>query len=505
MNTNNSNLLKIFSNYLGKIWNMLSVFLFVPMYIHYLGIESYAVIAFYSLILGVIGFADAGMSSATIREFALVKPTSYKEFILSKIERFYWLVVLIISTIIAIFSGFIAKNWLQNDSIPLGDLRNYVILIGIGTSLQLLSSLYFGSMFGLGKQVQANFLQIIWITSRTLLVVLLFILYKKSLYVFFLWQIACNIIYILLLRTATKRILKRDITYLDSFERKFPKRIIKYISGMVIVALISAINSQADKLVVSYFFDLKTFGYYTLTSILSQIPVIIALPMASFAFPLLSKLSSLDDKNSFNVTFEKFSYLLYFLVIPIGVGIYFYPLEILLFWTNNGIEKNTYSDIILLIKTLTIGSVFLAFQVPLFYSLLAYSKTKYTVYQGIFQISLGVPLLLSIAKYHGLKYIGIPWLIINVLAFLYLMHVCFTRYININISKFIIESIAYTTFISIFLTACGHYLYKKYHLPFLIPLIFTGILIYIINLVLHNIQNNRSPLSLKNLYNFPRD
>ena len=66
----NSNIIRLISNYVGKIWNLLSVFLFIPLYIHYLGIENYAVIGFYSLVLGIISFADAGMSSAITKELS---------------------------------------------------------------------------------------------------------------------------------------------------------------------------------------------------------------------------------------------------------------------------------------------------------------------------------------------------------------------------------------------------------------------------------------------------
>jgi O-antigen/teichoic acid export membrane protein len=34
----------IIANYVGKIWGIISVFVFVPFYINILGIESYAVI-----------------------------------------------------------------------------------------------------------------------------------------------------------------------------------------------------------------------------------------------------------------------------------------------------------------------------------------------------------------------------------------------------------------------------------------------------------------------------
>ena len=41
----------ILANYVGRIWGIISVFLFVPFYVKLLGIESYAVISFYMVIL----------------------------------------------------------------------------------------------------------------------------------------------------------------------------------------------------------------------------------------------------------------------------------------------------------------------------------------------------------------------------------------------------------------------------------------------------------------------
>lgn len=42
---------------------------------------------------------------------------------------------------------------------------------------------------------------------------------------------------------------------------KLPLHITKYIGGMIFIAIISAINIQADKLITSSMFDLSTFGF----------------------------------------------------------------------------------------------------------------------------------------------------------------------------------------------------------------------------------------------------
>ncbi|MBD1225466.1 hypothetical protein IDM32_13165 [Acinetobacter seifertii] len=47
-----------------------SIFIFVRFYIDILGVESYAIINFYTVILGLLVFADAGLTATLTRELA---------------------------------------------------------------------------------------------------------------------------------------------------------------------------------------------------------------------------------------------------------------------------------------------------------------------------------------------------------------------------------------------------------------------------------------------------
>ena len=60
----------IIANYLGKLWGFASIFIFVRFYIDILGVESYAIINFYTVILGLLIFADAGLTATLTRELA---------------------------------------------------------------------------------------------------------------------------------------------------------------------------------------------------------------------------------------------------------------------------------------------------------------------------------------------------------------------------------------------------------------------------------------------------
>lgn len=504
----NSNLVKILSNYVGKLWSLLAVFLCVPLYINYLGIENYAVIGFYTLVLALISFADAGMSSAITREFSLEESTGYKLSILNKIEKLYWGVLFFICSIIMFFSGIIAEKWLKTEAINLNDLTNYILLIGVGACIQMAASLYYGALFGLGFQVQANNYQIIWTTFKSLLVILLIKFIRNGLYVFFIWQIICNIIYVYSLRSSVLKGLDKknnNTNYgLKSFE--IPKRIYKYIGGMALVAIISSISSQMDKLVISYFYSLKVFGYYTMVSLLAQIPIFITMPIAAFIFPLLSKFAEKKDKKSlFDNTLKKFIFLLYLIIIPTSIFICFYPLEVLQTWSNAKIELHLLSDMVFLVQTLTIGSMFLAMQFPLYYTLLAHSETKYTVYQGAVQLVVGVPLLFCLAKFYGLKYVGITWLLINFCGFIYLLFVCLERFTNIEklvyLKKYVIPNVC----ISSILSSISLYIYNNTNLIFFVVALLHILITFMLIIALNNYQEGRRIFSLKHLYNFSKE
>lgn len=499
----NSNIIKILSNYIGKFWNIFSVFLLVPVYIYYLGLENYGIIGFYAVVLGIISFADAGMSSAITREFALNEKSSLKYHVLRKIELIYWVIIILIFFVIFFFSDILASKWLTADYIEFSDLNNYIILIGVSSGFQLISSIYFGALFGLGEQIKANVYQIIWTTCRVLFVVILFEVLGSNLYVFLIWQILCNVLYIILLRwQVVKELKKKDGIAPIPFNHPIPERILIYIGGMAIVSIIAAINMQSDKLIISYFFSLKIFSVYTLASILSQIPIMISAPLAGFVFPLLSRFS--QSINEFNQIFRAFTTLLYLIIFSMSFLIFFYPLEIFTLWSGQTLENSLNDDLSFLIKILTLGSILLAMQFPFYYTLLAHSKTKYTVYQGMFQILIGLPLLVFLVKYYGIKYAGISWLFINLLAFIYLMLICLRVYINMSISDFIVRYILIQSILGFSVAWLGYTLYQLYSIPLVIILFLSSILSFFIILILGNILDKRKLLSYNHLYNFPR-
>ncbi|QYS91382.1 oligosaccharide flippase family protein [Flavobacterium covae] len=481
---------------------MLSIFIFVPLYIRYLGIENYAIIGFYTLLLGIISFADSGMSSAIIKEFATDNSSSYKYSVLRRIEKLYWSICLAMLTIIIFSSNLIAQKWFSSETLAKTELSYYVILIGIGIVFQLVSSLYYGALFGLNEQVKVNFIQIIWNLIRSAVVVLLLIFIKPTLEVYFLWQILCNVLYVCVLRFLIIKKLKKFNDKLEVILPGIPKDILKYIGGMSLIAIISSINTQADKIIVSSFFSLKTFGYYNIVSILAQIPIILATPIALFIFPLFSKFSN-ENTKKLEISFNKISFLLSVLIVPTTLLLIIYAKEIIYAWVGNNISVDVLSQIALVLRLLCVGSLFLSIQFPLFYLLLSKSQTKYNVYQGVVQISLGLPLLYFCVSKYGLNAVALPWILINFGSFIYLSFICFKKYLEISFIRYLIDNMIIPLIISITAIFMLNVLYVNFINNFYLILVLSGLISVLLIIIINNIIRRHNIFDFKSLYNFP--
>lgn len=63
-------LAKMASGYLVKLFSIASTFIFVPLYIKYLGLESFSIISLGLIVAGILNVLDSGLTSTLTREFS---------------------------------------------------------------------------------------------------------------------------------------------------------------------------------------------------------------------------------------------------------------------------------------------------------------------------------------------------------------------------------------------------------------------------------------------------
>jgi O-antigen/teichoic acid export membrane protein len=143
----------IVANIIGRAWGFVSVYLFVPLYLHFLGIEAYGLVGFYSTLLGVLAFADMGFTATLNREMARlsVRKDSAEEMrdLLRTYESTYLCISSVLAIIIWALAPLIAVRWLHSNVLQPNEIAVAIRLMGVATAFQLPSGLYIGGLMGL--------------------------------------------------------------------------------------------------------------------------------------------------------------------------------------------------------------------------------------------------------------------------------------------------------------------------------------------------------------------
>jgi len=283
----------ILANILGRIWSVLSVFIFIPFYISILGVKMYGVVGFYAILQGILIFADAGLTATLKRELAKGDNTKnsreYKFKVLRSIELIYLLIVICIFALIFFGSNIIVDSWLNIEDLNKKATINGIKIMGLALALNFLSKPYQGALIGMEKQVLSNILQIVWGLLKNGGVILAILFINKTLEVFFGWQLVVNLIYVLALRYFLFKLLCDKDQFIWKFKRDFKvlSKVWKYAAGMLIISIIAALNSQFDKILISKYFSVSELGIYTLAYSLAMVPVVLSGPIATAIFPRL--------------------------------------------------------------------------------------------------------------------------------------------------------------------------------------------------------------------------
>lgn len=483
----------IIANYIGKLWGLISVFVFVPFYIKLLGIESYAVINFYTVILTIMYFADGGLSATLNREIARSSDKLYIGRMLFTIERVYLIICSSIIMIIFSFSGLIAKNWLNSQSISHEDLSIYISLMGISVAFQLFTTLQNSGLMGLEKQVLSNSIQISSSIFRSA-IVLIPLYFYPTLLTFFIWQVSSNIIFFFITRYNLWKYIKTNISY--KFDKQVLKTVGRFAGGMMLMAIISSLNTQIDKLVISKILSLKEFGYYSLAGILSQVPVLIITPIAVAILPRMVKYSENTEKEKLIKLFHVNTFLLSVLATSGAMVLFLFTKDFVFIWTHDNLIAKTIENVT---KVLLIGGVFLSFQYMPYHLAIANGHTKTNVRLGIVAIICIIPSLIFCVKQFGLIGATYTWLIMNIFAYFYLGYFIISRFLKNEFRRWLINGTLIPLIISISIGVLSHYLTLNLTKGYYIFLYSTiiGLISLVLNLVVFNQMNPEYKINIR--------
>jgi O-antigen/teichoic acid export membrane protein len=382
--------INIAANIVGKLWSVLSNFLFVPLYIHFLGFSSYSIISLTLIIAGFMLILDGGITSTLSREFSRSdRDSSFKLKTFRNLELLYLIIISVIVTALVLSSPYLSKNWMNVDTFKSNQLSFFLNVIAVEMGLQMILRFYIGGFLGLEKQSIANIYQVLWGVFRNAFVIII-LLIEPSLTIFFLWQCFSTFIFVILAKLKLEKILNSRYTLAIglSFDKFVFSDTWKFGSGMLAIAAVSALNTQMDKILITKFFPINQLGFYTLAVTLTQGILVLVSPIAIALLPRLTAIYSAKKHQEGQALFKKFNLLISILVFSIFANLVFYPGKALWIWTGKS-DLALQSEIY--VPVLAFAYCMLGLQVMAYNVVVANGVTKINNIMGMISLIFTIP------------------------------------------------------------------------------------------------------------------
>lgn len=326
----------ILANIAGKFWSTLSNFLFIPLYIHLLGMGNYAVISFALIVSGVLVLLDLGLSMTISREMARGDiPPGDKYRVFRTLEVLYLAILTLCVVAGLALASPVATHFIKDSQVSVELLTLCLKIIACEAGLQMFFRFYVNAMMGMERQVEANLFNIAWGVARNGLVVLL-LLVAPTLTAFFTWQLGATLCLLLLARAYLARSIRGwRPAVVPLIDREALRRVRGFAGGMFLISLVAVVNTQLDRLTLSYLLDLEYLGYYTIGISIGTGMLALSSPFLAAIQPRLTRWFSEGRAEDARALYLRVTTLVAILVFPLMAVIGLNAETVVMAWTRN--------------------------------------------------------------------------------------------------------------------------------------------------------------------------
>ena len=403
----------VIANFIGQGWTALMGLAFVPVYINYLGIESYGLIGLFAVLQTWLVLLDMGMTPALGREMARLKSGILNiqalRDLLRSVETAAVLLALGICAGFWLISDQVANNWLKVESLSANSVAYAFSIIGVVSALRFIEGIYRNSIMGLQRQVLLNIITGIMATVRGLGAVGILIYISPTLEAFFIWQGVVSLITLVIFALITYQSLP-SAERGGRFSLAALQKIWRFATGMLSITFLSLLLMQLDKIILSRIIPLTEFGYYMLASAIATLLTMTSHPISQALFPRLVELHAQKDCQKFIETYHQGSQLVTVTTGSAAVVLFVFSEQILFLWTKDiELARQTAT----LLNLLALGNFINALMLIPYQAQLACGWTSLAVKINSVAVVCLIPLMLWVAPRYGAEGAAAVWILLN--------------------------------------------------------------------------------------------
>lgn len=389
-----------------------------PIYIKFLGVEFYGLVAFYIVVQNFLALLDMGMTPSVVREMASfsggIKSIEQVSSFLKSIELVFLAVSISMAVFLFLNVNSLINSWLDIKNIPQTVMSSAVLYASIWVSARFLESFYKATLIGLQDQVWLSKCTLIIQTTSHLFGLFWISLISSSVVVFFIIQLLFTIVTLVVYRMRAIKAFKPSIKK-AKFSIESIASVGKFGLGAFGTKLLSTSITQADKLLLSKLLSLENFGIYMLAVTATNFLSSIIAPLTQATYPKFIQLASNGNLQEFTKLFHNATQFVILLALPITIVFVFFPNHFVHLWLGKAAMN---SEVSMIMIPLAIGTFFNILMSVSYQIQLANSIVSIGFFSNLVVVIFLIPALYILVPIYGAISAAWIWSSINILYFL---------------------------------------------------------------------------------------
>lgn len=403
------------ANIAGQVSAVVLAIVCTPFFIQFLGIEGYALVAFYTVVQATLQVLDLGFATTVNREVARLSrksgPAEVRELgeFAATAARWYWILGCGVGTVMFFLTPQIASTWLNATRTPHYELADSGRVFGLLACIVWPATFYQTGLVGLQRQVTLNLITVPFSALSNLGGLAFVWLGPRSVTTLLCWQALVALMQLVVLDYRFWRNLEvpRDTRrpHLGILKDKW-----RFSLGMGGISITGFLLTHLDKLILSRLLSLESFGHYSLAGTLARSLYVMITPVFNAYFPRFSALVPTRDDASMRLCYHNATQVMAVLILPLAVIIGVFSYEIAFVWLHDPAIARSVAPItsILVIGTCLNGLMNIPFALQL-----AYGNTKIGLIVNLCLVAALAPAIVLATFQYGVVGGAAMWGVIN--------------------------------------------------------------------------------------------
>ena len=398
---------------------------FVPVYIKYLGMESYGLIGVFAILQATLTLLDMGMTPTLSREMSRFTGGAHTSQSISDLLRSLEWVCIGVAIFVAFgiwaASGWLAADWLRVEKLPVATVAQALAIMGVVIALRFVEGLYRGAIIGLQRQVLFNVINVSLATLRGLGAAGVLAFVSPTIEAFFFWQGLLSLLTLAIFAIVVYRTLP-SATHKPHFSRTALVGIWHFAAGMMVATFFALLLTQADKVILSRLLSLEAFGHYSLAGALVGSLSILIVPVTQAYYPHMTEFVARGDEGGLITAYHRAAQMISVLVGSAAIMLILFGERLVALWTGN---LSLAHDIAPLLSVLALGNLLNSLSYIPYMLQLAHGWASLAAKVNIVAVTVLVPAIFWATPRYGALGAAWVWVALNsgyVLIAIHFMH-----------------------------------------------------------------------------------